>query len=70
MKISISSEQEIMREAEVILMKHLGAAKTARFLAAWRQGMGDYLEIKEGLFTEETVDSLYEKILNYQEAQQ
>ena len=70
MKISISSEQEIIREAEVILMKHLGAAKTARFLAAWRQGMGDYLEIKEGLFTEETVDSLYEEILNYQEAQQ
>ncbi len=70
MKISISSEQEIIREAEVILMKHLGAAKTARFLAAWRQGMGDYLEIKEGLFTEETVDSLCEKILNYQEAQQ
>ena len=69
MKISISSEQEIVREAEVILMKHLGAAKTARFLAAWRQGMGDYLEIKEGLFTEETVDSLYEKILNYQKAQ-
>ena len=70
MKISIGSEQEIIREAEVILIKHLGAAKTARFLAAWRQGMGDYLEIKEGLFTEETVDSLYEKILNYQEAQQ
>jgi len=70
MKISISSEQEIIREAEVILMKHLGAAKTARFLAAWRQGMGDYLGIKEGLFTEETVDSLYEEILNYQEAQQ
>ena len=69
MRISISSEQEIVREAEVILMKHLGAAKTARFLAAWRQGMGDYLEIKEGLFTEETVDSLYEKILNYQKAQ-
>jgi len=69
MKISISSEQEIIREAEVILIKHLGAAKTARFLAAWRQGMGDYLEIKEGLFTEETVDSLYEKILNYQKAQ-
>jgi len=69
MRISISSEQEIVREAEVILIKHLGAAKTARFLAAWRQGMGDYLEIKEGLFTEETVDSLYEKILNYQKAQ-
>ncbi|MCD6169644.1 MAG: hypothetical protein J7J76_03705 [Candidatus Latescibacteria bacterium] len=70
MKITISSEQEIIREAEVILMKHLGAAKTSRFLAAWRQGVGDYLEIKEGLFTEETVDSLYEKILNYQKAQQ
>ena len=69
MRISISSEQEIVREAEVILIKHLGAAKTARLLATWRQGMGDYLEIKEGLFTEETVDSLYEKILNYQKAQ-
>ena len=69
-KISISSEQEIVREAEVILMKHLGAAKTARFLAAWRQGVGDYLEIREGLFTGETVDTLYEKILNYQKARQ
>ena len=47
MKISISSEQEVVLEAEVILMKRLGAAKTARFLVAWRQGMGDYLEIKE-----------------------
>ena len=69
-KIKVTSEQKILQEAEAILMKHLGAAKTARFLAAWRQGAGDYLRIRVELFAGETVDTLYEKILHYQEGQQ
>jgi len=67
MKIKVSSEQAVLQEAEIILFKHLGAAKAARFLAAWRQGAGDYLMIREELFAGEIVDTLYDKVLKYQQ---
>lgn len=69
MKIKVSSEQAILQEAGTVLFKHLGPAKAARFLAAWRQGAGDYLMIREELFAGETVDTLYDKVLKYQQNQ-
>lgn len=68
-EIKVTSEQKIFQEAEAILLKHLGVAKTARFLASWHQGTGDYLSIKDELFAGETVDTLYEKILHNQETE-
>lgn len=61
-EIKVDSDQEILREAEEVLRIHLGPAKATRLWIAWSRGVGDYLQIKEELFKEETVDSLYEKI--------
>ena len=62
MKVKVDSEQAVLWEG------YLGLAKAARFLAAWRQGVGDYLEIRGELFAGETVDTLYDKILRYQQS--
>lgn len=67
MKVKVDSEQAVLCEGEAALVKYLGLAKAARFLAAWRQGVGDYLEIREQLFSGESVDTLYDKILEYQQ---
>jgi len=66
MAVEIISEQEILREAETVLVRYLGPAKTARVWAAWRQGAGDYLEIRGRLFEGETVETLYEKVQQYE----
>ena len=50
------------------MIEHLGASKAARFLSAWRQGGADYLKIREKLFEGETVDSLYEKVVKFEKA--
>ena len=61
-RVKVSSDQEILREAEEVLREHLGPAKTTRFWIAVGGGTGDYLQIKEKLFEGETVDTLYEEI--------
>lgn len=62
-EIKMSSDQEILREAEEVLRVHLGPAKATRFwIALSGGGAGDYLQVKETLFKGETVDSLYKKI--------
>jgi hypothetical protein len=60
------SEQEIYYEAAEILLKHLGPEKFARFWASWNRGGEDYLEIKEDLFKNETVETLCDKIEEFQ----
>ena len=60
--IKVSSDQEILREAEEVLRTYLGPAKATRFWIALSGGAGNYLQIKETLFKGETVDTLYEKI--------
>jgi len=69
MNIVVTSEQQIVREGEALLIRYLGVAKTARFLSAWRQGAGDYLKIREKLFEGETVDSLYNKVIEFEKAE-
>lgn len=66
MTVQVASEQGILCEAETVLVRHLGPAKTARVWAACRQGVGDYLEIRERLFEGETVQTLYEKVQQYE----
>ena len=67
MDIAVVCEQEILQEGEAVLVKYLGLSKTARFLSAWCQGAGNYLTLKEELFKEETVDTLYKKISEFEE---
>ena len=65
----LSREQQIVREGESLLLRNLGVAKAARFLSAWRQGAGDYLKIREKLFEGETVNSLYDKIIDFEKTE-
>jgi len=41
-------------------------SKVARFWAACNIGSGDYLELKDELFGQESVASLYSQILDFQ----
>lgn len=70
MTIKVASEQEIIQEAWQILAKNLPPSKLARFWAACQLGEGDYLKLKDQLFQQETVASLSEKILAYQDSKQ
>ncbi len=70
MKIKVMSDQQILEEGFKVLMTHLGPSKAMRFGAACKLGEGDYLQLKDRLFGEETADSLYEKIKAYQNSKQ
>ena len=67
MTIKVMSEQEVVQEAAAVLLKHMSPAKVARFWAASKLGGGDYLAMRERLFAEETVETLFEKVRRYQE---
>jgi hypothetical protein len=67
MTIKVHNEQQILQEAMEVLMTHLEPSKVLRFWAACKLSEGDYLKLKEQLFANETVDSLYEKIKKYEE---
>ena len=66
MKIKITKEHQILQEGLETLINHLELSKVVRFIAACQLGEGDYLELKNKLFEQETVASLYEKIKDYQ----
>lgn len=69
MTIKVMREQEVLQEAAEVLLEHLNPAKVARFWAAWQVGGGSYREIREQLFAEETVQTLFEKVRAYQEGE-
>lgn len=64
--IKVVREKEVLQEGLTVLVKHLEPSKFSRFVAACQLGEGDYLQVKDQLFAQETVASLYEKIENYQ----
>jgi hypothetical protein len=67
MNVHVLSERQINLEAVQVLMQHMSPSKATRFWASWEIGEGDYLMIREQLFQNETVDSLYEQIKKFQE---
>jgi hypothetical protein len=67
MKIEVINEQEVLQEGLQVLMTHLEPSKVVRFWAACKLGEGDYLFLKEQLFGEETVASLYKKVKAFQD---
>jgi len=69
MKVNVKNDYEIVQEVFQVLLEHLEPSKVMRFLAICKLGQGDYLALKDKLFEGETVDSLYEKIKAYQDAQ-
>ena len=68
MTIKVINEQQNLQEVMQVLLTHLEPGKVMKVWAACKLGEGDYLQLKEKLFSEETVDSLYEKIKQYQES--
>jgi hypothetical protein len=62
MKINLNNDQQILEEAFDILIENLSPSKVSRFWNICKLGNGDYPRLKDKLFAEETVDSLYEKI--------
>ncbi|WP_016952668.1 hypothetical protein [Anabaena sp. PCC 7108] len=68
MTIKVIDEQQNLQEVMQVLLTHLEPAKVMKFWATCKLGEGDYLQLKERLFSEETVDSLYAKITEYQES--
>ncbi len=69
MMIQVKSEQQVLQEGLQILLSHMEPSKVARFWAACNAGSGDYVKLKDELFAEESVASLYSKILEFQEPQ-
>ena len=67
MTIKVINEQQNLQEVMQILLTHLEPSKVMKFWAACKLGEGDYLQLKEKLFVQENVDSLYEKIQAYQD---
>lgn len=68
MKINRPTDKQVIEQAMQILLAHMTPSQVARFVAICQLGEGDYLKIKDGLFAGETVDSLYDKIQDFEEA--
>jgi hypothetical protein len=56
---------DLHREAVEILIQQMGVTKAAIFLSDTFWQETDYLSLKDSLFADETVDSLYEKIVRW-----
>ena len=67
--LRVLSERQIVLEAAQVLIQHMSPSKATRFWASWQIGEGDYLAIREQLFQNETVSSLYKEIKKFQEKQ-
>jgi hypothetical protein len=65
--IQVNSEQQVLQEGLQVLLSNMEPSKVARFWAACNMGGGDYLKLKDKLFAQESVESLYAKILEFQQ---
>jgi hypothetical protein len=68
--IQVKSEQQILQEGLQILLSNMEPSAVARFWAACNLGKGDYLKLKDELFDQESVASLYTKITKFQTSNQ
>jgi hypothetical protein len=67
--VQVKNEQQILQEGLQILLANMEPSTFARFWAACNLGKGNYLQLKDELFAEESVASLYSKIATFQESQ-
>lgn len=66
MMIQVKNEQQVLQEGLRILLANMEPSKVSRFWAACNFGSGDYLKLKDELFGQESVASLYSKVLKFQ----
>ncbi|MCG6137261.1 MAG: hypothetical protein MET45_21935 [Nostoc sp. LLA-1] len=69
MTIKVINEQENLQEVMQVLLTHLEPSKVMKFGATCKLSEGDYLQLKEKLFAQETVTSLYAKIQDFQDVE-
>ena len=67
--IKVRKEQQILQEGLQILLANMEPSKVAQFWAACNFGSGDYLKLKEEIFGQESVGSLYDKVVEFQESE-
>lgn len=67
MTIQVTPEADVLREATQILLQHMAPSKVVRFWASWQRGRDNYLAWRDETFAQESVDSLYGKIVAFQE---
>jgi hypothetical protein len=67
-------KQEVMnrflQEGLRILLSNMEPSEVARFWVACNAGSGDYIKLKDELFAQESVTSLYSKVLEFQKFKQ
>ena len=68
MTLRVPGEGEVLSEVSQLLIEHLSPAKVVRFWASWQAGRNQYLAWRDDRFAAETVTTLYEKVLAYQDA--
>jgi hypothetical protein len=66
--IQIESEQRVLQEGLQTLFANMEPSKVARFWTACNAGSGDYLKLKDDLFGQESVKSLYADVIAFQES--
>ena len=66
MTVTVVPEQVVVNEAVELLLKHMEPSRVARLLSAWQVGKGDYLRLRDDLFAQESVDSLFEKVREFE----
>ncbi|XFA74256.1 hypothetical protein RYO59_002523 [Thermosynechococcaceae cyanobacterium Okahandja] len=64
--IQVKNEQQVLQEGFRVLLANMEPSTVARFWAACNIGRGNYLKIKDQLFAQESVSSLYSKIVDFQ----
>jgi hypothetical protein len=66
MNLKIPKEQDVVKEALLILEQKLPPSKLALLLSRWQSDQGDYLKTRDELFKCETVESLATDILEFE----
>lgn len=67
--IQVKNEQQVLQEGLQVLLSNMEPSQVACFWAACHLGSGDYLKLKDELFGQAAVASLYSEILEFQQSQ-
>jgi hypothetical protein len=67
-KIALPTEQIVIQEAMQILNQTMPPSQMMVLISRWWSDGGNYLQQRDALFADETVDSLAEKIQAFEQA--
>ncbi|ASC72709.1 hypothetical protein XM38_036670 [Halomicronema hongdechloris C2206] len=67
MKIALPNEQAVIQDALRILNQTMAPSQVIVLISRWWSDGGDYLQQRDELFADETVESLVEKIQTFEQ---